>query len=71
MLDLKAYIIRDWSIVMGSEGPTVNVGIFAQYTFSRISRRVLNARKYDEKINTYRASRINCLKDQSRTISGV
>ena len=40
---------------------TVNVDIFAQYIFSRISRRVLDARKYDvsEKINPYRANRIN------------
>ena len=36
--------------------------IFAQDIFSRISRRVLGARKYDvsEKINHYRASRNNC-----------
>ena len=41
---------------------TVNVEIFAQYIFSRISRRVLGALKYDvsEKINRYGASRNNC-----------
>ena len=41
---------------------TVNVEIFAQYIFSRISRRVLEAQKYDvsEKINHYRADRVNC-----------
>ena len=35
---------------------TVNVEIFAQYIFSRISRRSLAARKYDvsEYINHYR-----------------
>ena len=40
---------------------TVNVDIFAQYIFSRISRRMLDARKYDvsEKINPYRANKIN------------
>ena len=40
---------------------TVNVYIFAQYIFSHISRRVLDARKYDvsEKINHYNSDRIN------------
>ena len=35
---------------------TVNVEIFAQYIFLRISRRALDARKYDvsEKMNHYR-----------------
>ena len=38
---------------------TVNVDIFAQYIFSRISRRALDARKYDlsEKVNHYRPNR--------------
>ena len=38
---------------------TVNVQIFAQYIFSRISRRALDARKYDvsEKMNHYRLYR--------------
>ena len=41
---------------------TVNVEIFAQYIFSRISRKVLGVLKYDvsEKINHYGASRNNC-----------
>ena len=41
---------------------TVNVEIFAQYIFSRILCRVLDARKYDvsEKINHYRTDRVNC-----------
>ena len=40
---------------------TVNVEIFAQYIFSRISRCALDARKYDvsEKIKHYRSNRIN------------
>ena len=29
-------------------GTTVNVDIFAQYIFSRISRRALDARKFDQ-----------------------
>ena len=39
---------------------TVNVEMFAHYIFSRISHRVLDARKYDlsVKINYY--NRINC-----------
>ena len=38
---------------------TVNVDIFAQYIFSRISRRALDERKYDvsEKMNHYRSNR--------------
>ena len=41
---------------------TVNVEIFAQYIFSRISRSVVGARKYDvsEKLNQYSANRSNC-----------
>ena len=41
---------------------TVNVEIFAQDIFSRISRRAVDARKYDvsEKIKYYSANRINC-----------
>ena len=41
---------------------TVNVHIFAQYIFSRISRRALDARKYDvsEKMNYYRSNRKIC-----------
>ena len=44
-----------------SDSP-VNVEIFAQYIFSRISRSVLGARKYDvsEKKNHYTANRSNC-----------
>ena len=40
---------------------TVNVEIFAQYIFSRISRSALDARKYDvsEKMKRYRSNRIN------------
>ena len=40
---------------------TVNVEIFAQYIFSRISRSALDARKYDvsEKMKHYRSNRIN------------
>ena len=40
---------------------TVNVEIFAQYIFSRISRSALNARKYDasEIMKHYRSNRIN------------
>ena len=40
----------------------VNVEIFAQFIFSRISRRVLDARKFDmsEKISHYRSNRIDC-----------
>ena len=40
---------------------TVNVEIFMQYIFSRISHRVLNAQKYDvsEKRNHYSSNRIN------------
>ena len=38
---------------------TVNIEIFAQYIFSRISRRALDARKYDvsEKMKHYRSNR--------------
>ena len=38
---------------------TVNVEIFAPYIFLRISRRALDARKYDvsEKMNHYRSNR--------------
>ena len=38
---------------------TVNVQISAQYIFSHISRRALDARKYDvsEKMNHYRSNR--------------
>ena len=38
---------------------TVNVEIFAQYIFSRISHRALDARKYDVrgKMNHYRSNR--------------
>ena len=38
---------------------TVNVEIFAQYIFSRISRMTLDARKYDvsENLNYYRSNR--------------
>ena len=41
---------------------TVNVEIFTQYIFSRISRRDLDARKYDmsEKLSHYRSNRLNC-----------
>ena len=41
---------------------TGNVEMFAQYIFSRISRRVLYARKYNlsEKINHNKSNRINC-----------
>ena len=41
---------------------TVNVEMFAQYIFSRISRRVVDARKYDvsEKLNCYSAIGNNC-----------
>ena len=41
---------------------TVNVEMFAQYIFLRISRSVLGARKYDvsEKMNHYSANRSNC-----------
>ena len=41
---------------------TVNVDIFAQYIFSRISRSVSGVRKYDvsEEMNHYSANRINC-----------
>ena len=40
---------------------TVNVEIFSQYIFSRISRSALDARKYDvsEKMKHYRSNRIN------------
>ena len=40
---------------------TVNVEIFAQYIFSRISRRALDARKFDVSENYYhnRTNRIN------------
>ena len=40
----------------------VNVDIFAQYIFLRISCRVVDARKYNvsEKLNHYCASRNNC-----------
>ena len=40
---------------------TVNVEIFTQYIFSRISRSALDARKYDvsEKMKHYRSNRIN------------
>ena len=40
----------------------IYVDIFAQYIFSRISRSVLGAQKYDvsEKMNHYSANRINC-----------
>ena len=40
---------------------TVNVEIFAQYIFSRISRSALDARKYDVivKMKHYRSNRIN------------
>ena len=42
-------------------GSTVNVEIFVQYIFSRISRSALDARKYDvcEKMKHYRSNRIN------------
>ena len=42
---------------------TVNVEIFAQYIVSRVSRRALDARKYDasEKIDYYSANRNTCL----------
>ena len=42
---------------------TVDVEIFAQFIFSRISRSVLCARKYDvsEKMNHYSADRSNLL----------
>ena len=41
---------------------TVNVDIFAQYIFLRISRRAVDARKYDvsENMKYYSANRINC-----------
>ena len=41
---------------------TVNVEIFAQYIFSRISRKVLRAQIYDmsEKISYYSSKRTNC-----------
>ena len=41
---------------------TVNVEVFGQYIFLRISRRVVDARKYNvsEKLNHYCASRNNC-----------
>ena len=41
---------------------TVNVEIFAQYIFSRISRMALCARKYDvsENLNHYASNRIKC-----------
>ena len=41
---------------------TVNVEIFVQYIFSRISRRLLDARKIDvsENYNHNRTNRINC-----------
>ena len=44
-----------------SETYTINVEIFAQYIFSRISRSALDARKYDvsEKMKHYRSNRIN------------
>ena len=39
----------------------MNIEIFAQYIFSRISRSALDARKYDvsEKMKHYRSNRIN------------
>ena len=44
------------------EKGTVNVAIFAQYIFSRILRRGLDAHKYDasKEINCYSLNRINC-----------
>ena len=47
---------------LSNEIYTVNIDIFMQYIFSPISRRVLDARKYDvsEKINSYSLKRINC-----------
>ena len=40
---------------------TVNVESFAQYMFWRISRRIIDAQKYDvsEKMNYYSANRIS------------
>ena len=40
---------------------TVNVEIFAQYIFSRISRRAVDERKFDVSVNYYhsRTDRIN------------
>ena len=49
-------------MLLSREMITVNVKIFVQYIFSRISRSVLGARKYDvsEKMNHYSANRSNC-----------
>ena len=59
--------MRRWVDVLGgsysvTDFNTVNVEIFAQHIFLRISRSVLGARKYDlsEKMNHYSANRINC-----------
>ena len=49
---------------------TVKVEICMQYIFLHILRRVLDARKYDvsEKINPYRANRINCYMRENLSI---
>ena len=65
-LDLPCVVPNFMAIPAVTANPhtryTVNVDIFAWYIFLRISRRVLNARKYyvSEKMNYHSANRTNC-----------